>query len=51
MNGKVATMLRKTGRDTHAAKRWWNSLGKDERGQLRSDYNKMKAVQAKSAKM
>ena len=45
MNGKVSRMLRKTGRDTHAAKRWWNSLSKDERGQLRSDWNKLRDIQ------
>lgn len=45
MNGKVAKMLRKTDRNTHGAKRWWHSLGKDERGQLRSDWNKLRTIQ------
>ena len=45
MNGKVAKMLRKSGRNTNDGKRWWNSLGKDERGQLRSDWNKLREIQ------
>ena len=45
MNAKVAKMLRKTGRDSHAAKRWWNSLSKDERGELRRDWNTLKGIQ------
>lgn len=44
MNAKVAKMLRKTGRNTHAAKRWWNSLSKDERGELRTSWNKLKEI-------
>ena len=51
MNGKVATMLRKTGRDTHAAKRWWNSLSQDARRAVRSFYNEQKAEKANSVKM
>ncbi len=49
MNGKVAKMLRKTGKiDTkvpHSMKRYWNSLSDDARWQIRSDYNKMKNIQ------
>lgn len=45
MNGKVAKMLRKTGRGTAGGKRWWHSLGKDDRGQLRSDWNKLQDIQ------
>ncbi len=49
MNGKVAKMLRKTGKANtkvpHSMKRYWNSLSKEDRGQLRSDYNKMKNIQ------
>jgi hypothetical protein len=41
MNGKVAKMLRKTGRESKAAKRWWNSLEPNERGDLRTAYNVM----------
>jgi hypothetical protein len=44
MNGKVARMLRKTGRDTHRAKKWWYSLESSERGELRTDWNKMKEI-------
>ena len=52
MNEKVSKMLRATGKDTHAGKRWWNSLGKDERGQLRSDWTKLKEIQSSgSAKL
>ena len=46
MNGKVAKMLRKSGRDKHTGKRWWNSLSKGERGQLRSDWNKLRNIQS-----
>ena len=49
MNGKVSKMLRKTGRDSKAAKRWWNSLSKAERGELRTDYIKFKDIQRRSA--
>lgn len=51
MNGKVAKMLRKSGRtkprtgQQHSVKRWWNSLAKDERGSLRSDWNKLQQIQ------
>jgi hypothetical protein len=50
MNGKVAKMLRKTGRTTqrnrqHSVKRWWYSLDKNERGELRRDWNKLRAIQ------
>ena len=46
MNGKVAKMLRKTGRNSHKAKRWWNSLDKNERGQLRGDWVKLQNIQS-----
>lgn len=49
MNGKVSKMLRKTGRHSKAAKRWWNSLSKTERGELRTDYIKFKNIHARSA--
>ena len=49
MNAKVARMLRKTGRDTHRAKKWWYSLDSNYRGELRTDYNAMIAIQRKSA--
>ena len=48
MNGKVSKMLRKTGRTSKAAKRWWNSLSKDERGELREDYVKFKDIQSRT---
>ena len=48
MNGKVSKMLRKTGRDSKSAKRWWNSLSKQERGELREDYIKFKDIQARN---
>lgn len=41
MNGKVAKMLRQTGRSSKQAKRWWNSLPPSERGDLRTAYNVM----------
>jgi hypothetical protein len=46
MNGKVSKMLRKTGRTSKAAKRWWNSLTRTERGELRTDYIKFKNIQS-----
>jgi hypothetical protein len=44
MNAKVAKMLRKTGRNSKDAKSWWNGLTSKERGELRRDYNKFRAI-------